>query len=389
MGMQAVTGFESGCCVCYHQWTAGLTGTQCCFGGYRALLPLRSRGRRSRVLDGGHYYEFEDVEERPVPGLRTTCLARECLAVVEAMGVGGCKGHKSAPLVAKIPGMEWYRIIPPELVHDTKVFVEMLLKTIVGKVTNAGFYNNWSQDDAHRRHNQIRGIFRSTWPGNDGPLPWRLTTEQRLFLDRRMATLCWPERIEKLYYDGASFWTKPCRMWKARRKFTLLYFILPCQLRDQVPAVRNALNVFVWAMRRLLVGWCTCLLVPTSLTLYRTLSHINPHHTTQGQVHSYENAVKLEILPGSRSIDKASVPALDAEVTKGLVLFNGCLPADGLNPSMHHFSHFGKYVGTHADLQLLWMMGFERLVAPSLPTIHNTHTSYTQQIQQVPQELGA
>ena len=254
LGLQSCTGLASACPVCYHTWEPGLVGTQCCFGGYRSFLPLTSRGRQSRVQDGGHMYEYADEETRPPSALRTNQLARECLAVVEAVGVPGCKGHKHEPLIAKWPGMDWYRMCPNELVHDTKIFVEMLCKTLVGKLSGAGFYNSWSYDAAHRRANQIRGIYRSTWPDINGPLPWRLTRDQRNFLDRQMSTLCWPERLEKLYFDGASFWVKPCRMWKARRKFTLLYFILPCQLRDQVPAVSHALNVFVWGMRRLLVG---------------------------------------------------------------------------------------------------------------------------------------
>ena len=254
LGMGAVTGYSSACCVCKHAWTAGLTGTQCCFGGYRAFLPLGSRGRRQRVRDGGHTYEYDGVEKRPTPELRTSGFARECLAVVETIGVSSCGGHKMPPLIAKWPGFDWYRMNPPELMHDSKIMVEMLLKVLVGKVTDAGFYSSWSYDEAHRRENKIRGIFTSTWPENNGPLPWRLTRQERLLLEKRMCTLVWPERTEKLCYNGASFWTKPNRLWKARRKITLLYFILPTQLRDHVPAVRHALNVFVWAMRRLLVS---------------------------------------------------------------------------------------------------------------------------------------
>ena len=104
-------------------------------------------------------------------------------------------------------------------------------------------------------------------------------------LDARMGTLIWPARVEKLFYGGASFWTKPSRMWKARRKFTLLYFILPTQLRDQVPEVRKALNTFAWAMRRLF-----------------------------GQVLSYENAVKMKILPGAKFIVKRLINRLSSEI---------------------------------------------------------------------------
>ena len=254
LGMGAVTGYESACCVCRHEWTAGLTGTQCCFGGYRAFLPPMSRGRQPRVHAGGHTYEYDGVEARPTPTLRTGAFARKCLAVVETIGIESCGGHKRPPLIAKWPGFNWYRMNPPELMHDTKIMAEMVLKVLVGKVTDAGFYSSWSYDERHRRENEQRGIFQSTWLQNDGPLPWRLSREQRLLLDKRMSTLIWPEHTEKLYYSGASFWTKPNRIWKARRKFTLLFFLLSTQLRDHVPALRHAINVFVWAMRRLLVS---------------------------------------------------------------------------------------------------------------------------------------
>ena len=144
-------------------------------------------------------------------------------------------------------------------------------------------------------------------------------------------TLIWPQYIEKLYYKGASFWTKPDRMWKARRKIRLLYYILPTQLRDQVPAVRFALNTFVWAMRRLL-----------------------------GQVHCFQEATQMKILPGSRSIDKRSTPFLQSQVILGLILLTGSMPEGAINPGAHHFVHVGKFTMTHSLLEIFWMMGFER-----------------------------
>ena len=95
--------------------------------------------------------------------------------------------------------------------------------------------------------------------------------------------------------------------------------------------MRDALNTFVWAMRRLL-----------------------------GQVHSFDEAIRLGILPGSRSVDKTKIPRLDREVLRGLVLMTGGLPIGHFNPGAHHFVHFGGYTFTHALLSILWMMGFER-----------------------------
>ena len=331
LGMQSSAGYQSACCICDHEWTAPVIGKQCCFGGYRSLLPMQSRGRQSRVRVGGETYEYARAETRPKPKRRTVKSAQECCAVVEALNLP-CQGHKYAPLVANWPGFHWYRFSPPELMHDSKIFVEMLLKTLVGRIQDGGFYNGWSYDDKHRKENLILGIFQSTWPtGENGPFPWRLTNAQRMLLDARMSTLIWPETIEKLYYNGASFWQKPNRIWKAIRKVKLLYFILPTQLRDQVPPIRKALNIFVWSMRRML-----------------------------GQVHSYEEASEMKILPGSRTFDKTQIDRLQAELIMGLSLLSGCLPVCQLNPGMHHFVHFAEFTKTHGLLHLLWMMGFER-----------------------------
>ena len=342
LGMQTSAGYKSACCICRHEWTAPVTGKQCCFAGYRSLLPAQSRGRQPRVRVFGETYEYSRTETRPKPERRTTKSAQESCAVVEALHMP-CNGHKHPPLVANWPGFSWYRFSPPELMHDSKIFVEMLLKTLVGKVQDGGFYGSWSYDDKHRKENQILGIFKSTWSTDEnGPFPWRLSRAQRLLLDERMSTLIWPEKIEKSYYNGASFWTKPNRIWKAIRKVKLLYFILPTQLRDQVPAVRKALYTFVWAMRRML-----------------------------GQVHSYKEAEEIKILPGSRTFDQTQINLLHAELTMGLSLLSGCLPVGQLNPGMHHFAHFAEFTKTHGLLHQLWMMGFERCIfdARSLTTI--------------------
>lgn len=115
---------------------------------------------------------------------------------------------------------------------------------------------------------------------------------------------------------------------------TLLLFILCTQLRDMVPAVREALTTFVWALRRL-----------------------------DGQVHSYNTYVKnLGVVPGSRTINKSEVAKIHSALIKGLSLLEGCLPVSHLNPAMHHFVHYAVYTLTHGCMRLYWMMCFERYV---------------------------
>ena len=114
-----------------------------------------------------------------------------------------------------------------------------------------------------------------------------------------------------------------------------MFFMLVTQLRDQVKAVRHALNLFVWAVRRLI-----------------------------GQVHSYDEARRRNVLPGSRTLNKSEFAEIKRDLILALVLMEGCLPVAQLNPALHHFVHYLEYSMTHGLLILYWMMGFER---------HNKH----------------
>ena len=143
---------------------------------------------------------------------------------------------------------------------DSKVLCEMIIKCLVGKVSGDTSYSNWNKDAKHRSDAQTRRIFREVWHDRHGTLPWRLSKVDRMELEDRMQRIVWPHYMERLYYRGCSFWSKPNRMWKARRKFRLLYFILATQLRDKVPAVSHALRLFVWAMRRL-QGQVSCFMI--------------------------------------------------------------------------------------------------------------------------------
>ena len=201
---------------------------------------------------------------------------------------------------------------------------------MIGKTSN---YSGWSRDDSHRRHCKIFGVFPSTWTENGGALPWRLTSDERRMLDTRTGNITWPHYIEPLYYEGASFWEKPSRMWKSRRKYRLLLFILPVLIRDVVPRLRQAIVLLASVLRHL-----------------------------DGQVHSYESATLLGILPGSRSLKHVEVDSISDDLIRALVLLEGCIPVSYLIPSMHHLVHYGEYAKTHGILRIYWMMAFERCV---------------------------
>ena len=121
------------------------------------------------------------------------------------------------------------------------------------------------------------------------------------------------------------------RLWKTRRKILLLYYVLPTQIRDQVPKLREAIFQFVWAMRRL-----------------------------EGQIHCYDEAINLGILPGSRSVLKSSIPRAHSDLVRSLCLLEGVIPTAYLNPGLHHFVHYAEYTNSHGLLTKFWMMVFER-----------------------------
>ena len=56
----------------------------------------------------------------------------------------------------------------------------------------------------------------------------------------------------------------------------------------------------------------------------------------EGQVLSFNQAKHVGVMPGSRVILKKAVPLLHKELLRGLVLFEGAVPASLLNPALHH-----------------------------------------------------
>lgn len=85
---------------------------------------------------------------------------------------------------------------------DSKVFTEMVIKCLIGKGPAGSSYASWNKDVTHRKQAKSLGIMREIWPENNGPLPWRLTREQRKFLDGRMGRVTWPHYMERLFYKG-------------------------------------------------------------------------------------------------------------------------------------------------------------------------------------------
>ena len=90
-------------------------------------------------------------------------------------------------------------------VSDSKVSTEMVIKCLVGKGPSESGYSSWNKDSKHRDQAKKLGIMPEIWPENNGPLPWRLTKQQRDFLDKRMGRVTCPHYMERLFYKGIFF----------------------------------------------------------------------------------------------------------------------------------------------------------------------------------------
>ena len=327
-GMITCQGYQS-CPVCTHALSPPLSHGLVA-DGFRSFLPMGDPGRQQSFMHEGERYEFKDVEVRPIPKNRNTELVWSVCAI--ATKRRPILGHKFPPVICSWPEFDWERLMTtPELMHDTKNCTENFVRLLVGKTSGDG-YDGWgSRDGKHREQCKNLGIFREVWPENGGPLPWRLTKDQRLLMDRRMSRVLWPHYIDPLYYRGKSFWRKPGHMWKAARKFRILFSIMPTTLRDQVPKFEKALLLFAWSMKRLL-----------------------------GQTYSYDFAKTLRILPGSRAVSKGSIPVYGRDLRRALVLFEGCTPIDHLKPVFHRSVHYPQATEDFSLLDIIWMMGFER-----------------------------
>ena len=155
-------------------------------------------------------------------------------------------------------------------------------------------------------------------------MTWRLTRDERKILEKRTHNISWSHYVEPMYYRGASFWSKPSRMWKSHRKYRLFLFILPVLLRDKLPRLRVALLLLISALRKL-----------------------------DGQVHSYQTVTrKMGILPGSRSLKHADVDSISDDLIRALVLLEGCVPIGHLIPVLHHVVHYGQYAKSHGMLRI-------------------------------------
>ena len=325
LNMQAVTAIYP-CPLCLHTWQPGLTRP--IYGGYRRFLPVGHPWRAQNFTFKGHKFEYRDVERRPPPIRRTDALVDRMLA--RARPGRPCCGHKGAPFLSNWDGADWGRSMC-DVMHDIKCFCDCIVKCLVGKGSD-GVYKSWgNKDEGHRRTCQAFKIFKDFADGTATLPPWRLTREQVTLMDKRVRRMWWPHYTDKLARNGASFWVKPDRMWKAKHKWLCLMSILPTCLNGYVAAVQLSLVYTVSALRGLM-----------------------------GQVYSAIEALSRGEEACTRSIDIPLIEKLGRDLIYGLCLLEGCTPVDHLNPAAHHIAHYAEETAEVGNLLCVALNTFER-----------------------------
>jgi hypothetical protein len=152
LGLEASGAYQS-CCVCLHDWTKGLR-SKCIYDGYRRLLTAGSQGRQQRLRYKSNVYEFKDICTESAPMHRTNQFVVEAVTVAVRNKLKAFLGHKHLPMQSEWPGFKWYQQNIPDLMHDTKLMCEMLLKILVGRASE-GWYKSWDRDSKHRAECEV------------------------------------------------------------------------------------------------------------------------------------------------------------------------------------------------------------------------------------------
>lgn len=367
-----------GCPVCVHSYPSPLS--RMVNLGCRRHLPADSPLRSRNVGP----YHFLDEERRPPARLRTTHLMQDCLRLLREDNLGHVCGFVGPPMFDKRVGFDWVLDSIPEPMHlfaRIFVFFTNILCGGRGKSTRAKSWRDRKLDQRHRDECESLGIFPKVWPShmqrlsnsvrqalltptnNDiahmtrpflerwlrvvgektdripvdnlrrrvmeirqvlqqpgdymfSPrrptlLPWQLTRAGFEEVDQRIKVMVFPLKTEAVLYKGRSFLNSAAATSKSATKHLMLFRVLPTVLRGFVQPVRRAL-------RFLVLGW----------------------RLLEGQVHSYNECMRLRIEPGGRSLDPNILPTAKKFMVEGLAMTTGSVPPSTLIPCLKVLVHY-------------------------------------------------
>ena len=91
----------------------------------------------------------------------------------------------------------------------------------------------------------------------------------------------------------------------------------------------------------------------------------------EGQVVSCAEAKRLGVEPGSPILNNRSILRVHRDLILGLVMLEGSLPANHLNPLLHRVVHYAPITASHGRLGWFSMWSFERYNRSIKNKIHN------------------
>lgn len=127
------------------------------------------------------------------------------------------------------------------------------------------------------------------------PLPWRLSKEGVVCIDKRICRIIYSHGIDGCSNDDGSF-INGHRDWRAADRLLALLVILPTATRDFVPEVRAGLRKLVWGLRIL-----------------------------QGRCINAAEAFEAGIAPGSTPLSAADIDKAEKLIIEGLSMLEGKL----------------------------------------------------------------
>lgn len=349
--------------------------------------PLRSRS----CVFHGHHYEYNSVETRSAPPIKTSQTLFNYNVLRTRRNVVHVRGQKGEIMLSSYRGLEYSKFNLLDWMHNMKCAFDCFMSFLLG---------NKKDEQRMRETSKALGVFRSIWPrqtvylsqmrsralgqvtdvqiatmssticrrwlrmcgvqldanGNpsvidlrarvtalrnrvlngqrielpsqSNPLPWKLSSLARGIVDKRVLNIIYPHYSPVCNIDGVSF-INGGGCWRTASKLIAFLVILVPALRGFVPKFRAGLRRLIWGIRIL-----------------------------EGRSLSVTESKSLNLEWGFRALKKSDIAKARILIREGLSMIEGCCPICSIVPSLHCLCHYADGAELHGLLRLLWMINF-------------------------------
>ena len=379
-----------GCSVCTIHYDQG---PRCViYAAARRWLPADHPLRNQSPVFQGHQFFFRGAELRAAPANKTTQSVLTCATITIQRELTHYLGQKGYPMLSSLEGFKYSKLNILEWMHNLARAHECFMSLLVGgdaklddkmRRTSAdlglfpSIWPNQVQFLSEARTRLLRGLQDDTIQSADSvwlrrwlricsvipeartrvqelrdrltslrdmtvrgervplvgvvqPLPWRLTPEAKVVVNRRVAGIIYPHYTPTCSKGQDSFINRT-GCWRTASKLVALCVILVPALRGYVTKFRTGLSSLIHGLRIL-----------------------------EGQPLSVNEAKALGLEPGSKALEKAAIDFAKTLIIEGMSMIEGCCPICVLAPALHCLCHYAEGTSLHGILKLLWMMSCER-----------------------------